>query len=215
MITIIDEQGNETDLLAVLEKRNEEIKKSLEPILDEFLKEKTLNATLKKTDKLGYRFTKQIHLALSRYGQMSAEAVTKLDYDTLNAFWLSYLSLIAYYNVFFEIVDNKQTLMTYIGINSRIYTQLQKSQNEDIRNLMQLIEDSFVGMGFVATESGNASASAIKQRLGAKDVGHNVVSATDEMFAEKIGGETMTPDEIMRNIQSITGGTPKKLTGGK
>lgn len=214
MITIIDEHGNKTDLLGVLEKRNEEIKKSLEPILDEFLAEKVQNAALKKTDKLGYRFTKQIHLALSKYGQMSAEAVVKLDYDTLNAFWLAYLDLIAYYNRFFEIVDNKQTLMTYIGINSRIYSQLQKSQDEEIKNLMQLIEDSFVGMGFVATESGNASASAIKQRLGAKDVGHNVVSATDEMLAGAISGETMTPEEIMRNIQSITGNsTPKKLTG--
>lgn len=213
MITIIDEQGNETDLLGVLEKRNEEIKVALAPILDEFLEEKALNTALKKTDKLGYRFTKQIHLALSKYGQMSAEAVVKLDYDTLNAFWLAYLDLIAYYNRFFEIVDNKQTLMTYIGINSRIYSQLQKSQDEEIKNLMQLIEDSFVGMGFVATESGNASASAIKQRLGAKDVGHNVVSATDEMLAGAISGETMSPEEIMRNIQSITGGSPKKLTG--
>lgn len=215
MITIIDEQGNETDLLGVLEKRNEEIKKSLEPKLEKFLEEKAQNAVLKKTDKLGYRFAKQIHLELSKYGRMSAEAVARLDYDTIDAYWLGYLALTAHFNEFFEIIDNRQLFITYMGINSRIYEQLQKSQDEDIKNLIQFIEDSFIGFGFMATESGNASASAIKQRLGAKGAGHSVISASEEMLANAVSGDTKSPAELMREIERITGGGTPKLTGGK
>lgn len=210
MIITIDNDGNEIDFL---EERNKEIIAKLQPVLEEFQKEKTDMMLLKKPINLGYRFTKQMYSVLSSYGQMSVESVAKLDYDTINNFWLKYLELTAYYNRYFEIVDNKQLLCCYMGINNRIYNKLEKSEDEEIRNLMAAINDSFIGLGFSASESGNAPALAVKNRLGIKGAGHDLVSATDDLIADKMSG-IPTDRELANKVKELTG-TEIKLLGEK
>ncbi len=187
-----------------LEIRNKEIIEKLEPTLKEFIKEKNLSYSMKKPVKLGYRFTTQLYLALSKYGQMSPDNVAKLDYDTINDFWLKFLELTAYYNRYFEIVSNRQLFCAFMGINNRIYLNLEKSQDEDIANLMRAINDSFIGLGFTAGESGEANHIAVKARLGAKDVGHNVVSASEELVANALTGQK-SPQELDRQLARILG----------
>lgn len=208
---VIDENGNEIDLLA---QRNEEIKQKLKPVLDEFLAEKKVLMSYRKPMNLGYRFSKQLMYVMSSYGQMSAENVAKLDYETINDFWLKYLDITAYYNRYFDIVDNKQMFQVFMGINNRIYTQLERHQDEDIRNLMQTINDSFIGLGFTASESGNAQPASVKQRLGAKEAGHNVVSATDDLLADKLSQQP-TQQEIERRVKAILGDDIKMIGGKK
>lgn len=201
-----DENGNVVDFLA---ERNKEIIEKLEPVLQEFLKEKELILKSKKPVRLGYRFAKQMQLVLSSYGQMSAEQVAKMNYEILNDFWLKYLDLTAHYNRYFEIVDNKQLFMLFCGINDRIYHKFEKSDDEDIQNLMATINSAFVGFGFIASESGNSSTTATKMRLEAKDVGHNVVSATDEMIVTGIAKKS--PVELDRELKAILGSKLKEL----
>ena len=201
-----DENGNIIDFLA---ERNKEIIERLASVLQEFLAEKELILKSKRAEKLGYRFAKQMQLVLSTYGQMTAEQVTEINYEILNDFWQKYLELTAYYNRYFEIVDNKQLFMLFCGINDRIYHMLEKSQDEDIQNLMATINSAFVGFGFIAGESGNANTTATKMRLGAKDVGHNVVSATDDMIAMQIVKKT--PIELDRELKAILGSDLKEL----
>lgn len=196
----IDENGNVVDQL---KDRNEEIKEKLEPILSAFVIEKNEMMKMKKPVKLGFRFTKQLLNVLSSYGQMSAEKVAQLDFDTINDYWLKYLELTAYYNLFFEIVDNKQLFMMFMGINDRIYKQLMNHEDEDIRNLMCTINSSYIGLGYVASESGNADSKAVTARLGAKGVGHDVVSASEEMVAQAVA--TRTPNELAKDLERIMG----------
>jgi hypothetical protein len=196
----IDENGNVVDQL---KDRNEEIKEKLEPILSAFVVEKNEMMKMKKPVKLGFRFTKQLLNVLSSYGQMTAEKVAQLDFDTINDYWLKYLELTAYYNLFFEIVDNKQLFMMFMGINDRIYKQLMNHDDEDIRNLMCTINSSYIGLGYVASESGNADSKAVTARLGAKGVGHDVVSASEEMVAQAVA--TRTPNELAKDLERIMG----------
>lgn len=207
---VIDTDGKEIDLL---EKRNDEIKAKLQPILDNFLKEKDDMMILKKPVNLGYRFTKQLHYVLSTYGQMSAENVARLDYETINDMWQKYLALTAYYNRYFDIADSKQLFMTFAGLNTRIYAKLENHEDEDIRNLMQTINDGLIGLAFSQSESGNSSPQAVKQRLGAKNAGHSVVSASEELIADKLTQHS-TPLEIQRQVEAITG-EKVKLLGDK
>ncbi len=202
MITV-DENGKIIDFL---DKRNKEIKERLANTLDEFLSEKAIMMKSKKSQNLGYRFTKQIYYALAGYGLMSASVFVALDYETINDYWLKYLELTAYYNMYFEIVDNKQLFMAFMGINSRQYSQLEKSSDEDIANLMLMINNSFVGLGFVAGESGNANPLAVKQRLGAKDEGHSVVSASEENLTNALTGGATSPSEIEKKVQMLLNG---------
>ena len=201
MKIVLDENGNPID---ELKNRNEEIQKTLEPVLNEFLKERNASVYAKRPPKLGYRFTKQIYLVLAGYGQMSAEKFVSLDYDDIHAYWLKYLELTAYYNRYFEIVDNKQLLCAFMGINTRQYTELEKSEDEDIRALMNSINSTFVGLGFVATESGNADSRAVNARLRANgEAGHSVITATEDKIINN--SEAVSEVELTRQLDAILG----------
>lgn len=193
---VIDENGNVVD---ELEGKNNEIKAKLAVVLQEFLDERDEMKALKKTTKLGYRFTKQLYYELAKYPPMSIDDFSSLDYDTLNDLWLHYLDLTAYYNRYFEIVDNKQLWCAYSGLNSRQYSQLEKSDDEDIRNLMNSINSAFIGLGFIAAESGNADVKGVNQRLRSSgEAGHSVVTAAEEKVIEQ--GMGMTDDELAKKL---------------
>lgn len=179
--------------------KNDEIKANLADILKEFLDEKDEMRALKKATKLGYRFSKQLYYELSKYPSMSVEDFASLDYDTIDDYWKKYLELTAYYNRYFEIVDNKQLFERYMCINSRQYSQLEKSDDEDIRNLMNSINSAFIGLGFIAAESGNADVKGVNQRLRSSgEAGHSVVTAAEEKVIEQ--GMGMTDDELAKKL---------------
>jgi hypothetical protein len=158
----LDENFEPIDRLAI---RNEEIKGRLNEVLNEFLEEKKTNNALKIKEKLGYRFAKQIYLALSEYPRMTPEQFFDLTYEDIEDYWVKYLEFTAYYNRHFEIVDNKQLFMAFMGINSRQYAELESSDDEDIKSLMNSINSTFIGLGFVAGESGNSDSKATAQRM--------------------------------------------------
>ena len=206
---VYDENGERVDELA---ERNEEIKEKLDDILQEFITEKETNKALKVKEKLGYRFAKQIFLVLNGYPRMTPEKFAELDYDDIQDYWLKYQELTAYYNRYFEIVDNKQMFESFCGINNRQYAELENSDDEDIKNLMCSINSTFVGLGFVAGESGNADVKATSQRMRTKGEGHNLITASEDKLIEKV--EAKTPLELERQLASIMGGVAK-LSSGK
>jgi hypothetical protein len=84
-----------------------------------------------------------------------------------------------------------------------MYGQLERHKDEEISALMGAINDSFIGLGFSASETGGASSSAMKTRLGAKDVGHSVVSASEELAVQAVTGKS--PEELQRELQRLVG----------
>ena len=196
---VLNEEGEVIDELAA---KNEDIIMSLAPILEEFIAEKQEMKAMKKETKLGYRFSKQLYYELAKYPPMSVEDFAQMDYETLNDLWLHYLALTAYYNRYFEIVDNKQLWCAYSGLNTRQYMQLERSEDEDIRNLMNSINSAFVGLGFIAAESGNADVKGVNQRLrsGGED-GHSVVTAAEEKVINQ--AIEMTEDDVKRRLLGL------------
>ena len=197
---VLDENGNQIDELA---DRNAEIKQKLEPILEEFVDEKNTNKALKVKEKLGYRFAKQIFLVLNEYPRMTAEQFAELTYEDIEDYWAKYLSLTAFYNRYFEIVDNRQLLQAFMGINSRQYAELEASDDEDIKSLLNSINSTFIGLGFVASESGNADVKATTQRMRTKGEGHNLITASEDKMLER--AETKSPEQLMREMNAVLG----------
>lgn len=200
----IDENGNMVDYLA---ERNEEIKVKLEEAKNLLYMEQCADKTGRK--KLGFRMGFQLKSAFRSYGRMSVEEFVKLTYEDIEDYYAKFDELIAYYNLYFEIVPNKQLFQTFMGINERQYSQLEKHEDEDIRSLMNSINSDIIGVGFLAGESGNANDKAVMNRLKSADVGHNVVSATEERVLNAVTQKT--PSELSRELQSIVGGDIKKL----
>ena len=199
---IIDENGKEIDVLA---ERNEEIKNKLHNALELLLAEKRQDKFGKK--RFGYRLVVQIDDALRSYGLMTADEFVSLDYDTLKDAWDKFRGLIAYYNLYFEVVPNKQLFYAFLRINNSQYEQLEKHNDDAIRSLVLSINDYFIGLGFTASESGNADGKSTKLRLGAKNVGHSVVSASEELAVNAITSKT--PLELEREMKRLLGGGNK------
>lgn len=208
---IIDENGKEVDELA---ERNETIIADLEEKIEKLRMEK--NADTKGKSRFGFRAMMQIENELMKYPIMTAENFVKLDYDDIEYYWRSFHALMSHYNMIFEIVPTRQTFMLYLGINSRMYKQLVNGGedcDEDIKDLMTFIEDRLVGKAFTASESGNADAKAVSVRLRAKEVGHDVISASEDKLIEKVEGKS--PLELERRLASIMGESCKLLGGAK
>jgi hypothetical protein len=204
---VYDENGNQVDELA---ERNADLIAKLESKIEELRMEK--NADLKGKNRYGFRAMMQIENELMQYPIMTAEKFVKLDYDDIEYFWRSFHSLMSHYNMIFEIVPTRQTFLLYMGINSRMYKQLLKGgeqNDEDIKDLMTFIEDRLVGKAFTASESGNADAKAVTTRLRAKDVGHDVISASEDKILNQ--SEAKSPLEIQRQVAAILGGEAKLL----
>lgn len=190
-----------------LDEKNREVINSLEHILDEFVDKEKADKTGRK--KFGFMLLMQIEDSLGSYGRMSAEEFVSLTAEDLEDLWWHFHSLIAYYNRYFEIVPNRQSFMLYGRITSRQYKQLMDSDNEDIRSVIAFIEDRLVGKGFSAGESGNANDKAIMNRLKSAEVGHNVVSASEERVISAITPKT--PLELEKEMAQILGlNSPKK-----
>ena len=190
-----------------LDYKNDKIKGELEDILQDFLKEQLLDKSGRK--KFGFRLLCQIEDCLGKYGRMSADEFVNLTAEDIEDLWWHFHSLMAYFNRYFEIVPNRQSFMLYARINSRQYKQLMESQDEDIRSVIAFIEDRLIGKGFSAGESGNANDKAVMNRLKSADVGHNVVSASEERVIQAVAGKT--PQELEREMKAILGGDIKKL----
>jgi hypothetical protein len=174
----LNENGNQIDLL---EERNKEIKENLDGVLQDFISEKNMLLAIKKQPKLGYRFMKMIMLELAKYPSMKLQDYIDLDYDTVNHYYIKFSELIAYYNRHFEIVDNKNIFMRYLGVDVHQYDRLEKHYDERIQQVMRMIDGDYVGLGWVASESGEADVKATTSRLRASGgAGHGVVSAVEE-----------------------------------
>lgn len=196
----LDENGNIIDRL---EDRNKEIVSKLENVLQEFVDEKNANRALKVREKLGYRFAKQIFLVLNEYPRMTPEKFYELEYEDIEDYWAKYLSLTAYYNRYFEIVDNKQMFQSFCGINNRQYAELENSDDEDIKSLMNSINSTFVGLGFVAGESGNADVKATSQRMRTKGEGHSLITASEDKMLQ--AEEAKSEADLMREYKRVMG----------
>ena len=204
---IMGEDGKPINELAEL---NEGIIQRLEPKIQTLKSEK--NADLKGNKRFGFRTLMQIEDELMQKPMMSAEKFVELDYDDIEAYWRSFHSLMSHYNMIFEIVPTRQTFMLYCGINSRMYKKLVKGgehEDEDIKDLMTFIEDRLVGKAFTASENGNADAKAVSMRLRSKEVGHDVISASEDKLLDKV--EKKSPLELERQFAAIMGDATKLL----
>ena len=181
-----------------LDHKNQEVVDNLQEVLSSFLvKEKG-----DKFKQFGFMMQMQIENELGKYGRMTADEFVNLTADDIDDLWWHFHSLMAYFNRYFEIVPNRQSFMLYARINSRQYKQLMESQDEDIRSVIAFIEDRLIGKGFSAGESGNANDKAIMGRLKSAEVGHNVVSATDEKIIKAVTQKT--PQELLKELDKIS-----------
>lgn len=207
---VLDENGNVVDELA---NRNEEIKADLEPKLQQFIeKEREYMITTKKALKWGFQFQMQLVNRLHEYPLMSAEKFSELTADDIWDYYCKFHSLMAYYNMYTEIVPNMEMFMAFAQINMRMYLDLKKggyNQDEEIIAIINYLETEVLGHAWNAIDNGGADVKAVSKRVSAKGV-HEVISASEDKLLEKV--EAPSENDLMRQLKSVIGGaveTPK------
>lgn len=198
-IVTYDENGNVVDFLA---ERNEEIINSLEFEFGVLLKEK--EGDKKGNKRLGNRMMQQINKVLNKQPKMTVQQFSNIDAHDIYYYWNSFYDLMCNYTLYFEIVPNRQAFIKYAGLNSRQYEELGSSMDDEIREAIVFIEDSLKQEGFSGAENGNADVKAVGFRMTAKNDGHSIVSAGEEMVAQAIAVET--PMELKKRIERIANG---------
>ena len=196
-----NEQGEfePIDLRTELEKRNDEIKRKLQNAFDTLKEEKAVGIKMKSKEKFGGRFAIQVERVLRSYGLMTPKEVADISYETIEENYNAFMDLIAYYNLAFEIVPNKQLFCSFARINNRIYKRLEESDDNDICDLMASINDSFISIAFMSSESGNADGKATLNRLTMHDAGHGLIKENEKQVIDKVG-EGMTDVEFEQKL---------------
>ena len=199
-----NEQGEfeQVDLHKILAERNEEIKESLQEAFNILKKEKETCRALKSKEKMGGRFTTQLTSKLISYGFMSALDFAQLSYEDIEAYFYAFIDLISYYNMTFEIVPNKQLFCAFMKINVRMYSRLEESSENDIRELMASINDYLIGLAFGIVESGNADGKATFNRLTLHGAGHGLIRENEKQVIDTVGNG-MTEEEQVAKLQKL------------
>lgn len=156
---------------------------------------------------------KQIMLQLAKFSPMKVQEYVEIDFETINHYYIKFSELIAYYNRYFEIVDNKNIFMRYLGVDIDQYQRLENHSDERIRRVMRMVETDYIGMGWVAGESGEADVKATTTRLRASGgAGHSVITAVEEKALDKFG-ELPSNNEIDQEFNAVFGVAkkPKQL----
>jgi hypothetical protein len=179
----------------------------LENAYNILIDEKNTNRALKSREKVGGRFAIQLDMVLRSYGLMTAEEFVGISYQQIEDNYNAFLDLIAYYNLAFEIVPNKQLFCAFMRINNRHYTQLEGHSDSDIRDLMSSINDSLISLGFMSTESGNADGKSTYNRLTLHGAGHGLVKESEKQAIDKMG-DVPSVAEIDQEFVALFG-TPK------
>lgn len=206
---VVDEMGEPIDELAL---RNEEIKKALEPKLQQFVeREQSQLALTKKSLKWGLQFQMQIVEELHKYPLLSAEKFADLTADDIWDYYCKFHSLLAHYNMYTEIIPNVELFMGFLGINMRMYMDLKKggiNQDEDIVAIINYLETDVLGIAWGAIDHGNADVKAVSKRISAKGV-HEVISASEDKIINEVAA--LSPTQIQKQVASVLGIDQKAL----
>lgn len=198
------------DFRTELQARNEEIKAKLQEAYNILSEEKKICRSLKSKEKFGGRFAIQLERILHSYGLMTAKEFVNITYEQIEENYNAFMDLIAYYNLTFEIVPNKQLFFSFARINDRMYNQLERSNDTDIKDLMTSINDSFLSIAFMSSEIGNADGKATLNRLTFHRAGHGLIKENEKQAIDKFG-ELPTMGETDREFEALFGRSTKRL----
>ena len=192
--------------------RNEEIKGKLAEAYNLLIAEKKVCRAMHSKEKFGGRFAIQLDRVLRSYGYLTAEEFINLDYEQIRCNYNAFMDLLAYYNLAFEIVPNKQMFCNFMKINTRQFAQLENHNDTDIRDLLLSINDSIISLTFTGTENGNTDGRASYNRLTTHGAGHGLVKESEKQALDN-GIILKSENERRQQFNSLFGGSkPKKLT---
>lgn len=196
---------------STLQRKMEDIKELLEPVLAVVKAKIEANEELIKPRKIS--FVTQVSVKLSellrKYRPLDYNSAMMLDVDTIEQHFHAYMELVSWINEYCILPPNKQHFCALLQITNNQYLALLEGRNPEIVSVMEGIEDYFIGETFTASQSGQVKEKATLTRLKAKGQGHSIQEnkAIDTVIINNQFDKS--PTDMLERLQQI-----KKL-GGK
>jgi len=212
MNIVLDENGNTVN---VLQERIDELREKLKPLYDKLLVEKAENEERKKPLNLrwGYRLASKMSCILRQNGIRKTYEIPDITYETIFEHFTAYMELVAEYNEHFDFPANKQDFCALLQITERTYNNLCKHEDDEIKLLMESINDYLNGLGFHAGEGGNLNDRATMSRLKIREAGQGLVE-NDATITILDKTEKESPLELQNQLNRLLGTAVQQIENG-
>ena len=184
-----------------LQERNKDLIQTLKPCADRMENEWNANFTRKKPLRLGSTLTQNIYTALTKYPLMSMNEYNMLDEIDLETYYQYYMQFISTYSLF-EVANTKQLFCAYMHITvSKFNYLMEKSDNENLKEYANYINDNINGLIYASAETGNTDSRSALTRGKIKKDGQNLVEVREEVSVQVSQAET--PEQLMARANKI------------
>ena len=184
-----------------LQERNKDLIQTLKPCADRMENEWNANFTRKKPLRLGSTLTQNIYTALTKYPLMSTNEYNMLDEIDLETYYQYYMQFISTYSLF-EVAHTKQLFCAYMRITvSKFNYLMEKSDNENLKEYANYINDNINGLIYASAETGNTDSRSALTRGKIKKDGQNLVEVREEVSVQVSQAET--PEQLMARANKI------------
>lgn len=173
----VNENGETLTLEQVLQDRNEELWEKLECDYQQILQDYEIG---KRKQRMGGRITQCIVSELSKIPPMKVSDYSMIDADCLQAYYTCFLDFMKHYNQV-EPPITKPLLCTYMRIPLSKFLDFLQSNDVDVQNLAQMIENDFDAQVYSSAEASNNKTAGVVFRGKVKDSGSGMVAQSEEL----------------------------------
>ncbi len=184
-----------------LKARNKELCEMLKPKYDEASEQFELNNARKKPLRVGSMLTQNIYTALATYPLMSQGEFDMIDEIDLETFYQHYMQFISEYSLF-EVASTKQLFCAYMRITvSKFNYLMEKTQNENLKEYANYINDNINGLIYASAETGNTDSRSALTRGKIKNDGQNLIEVRDEVNVQV--SQVESPEQLLSRANKI------------
>lgn len=197
---------NSDGKIITLDDKNNEILKNLQATLDKQVQKKEQNMYLKKPFQLkfGSVITNKLLELFRGYGLMKSELVDVIDADDLQDCYLHFMALINKISEQIEITPTKPLFCAYMGITVKIFNNLAKSKDDEVKYWLDAINGDFTHSLFDSSMNGNASEKAALTFASTKEYGQETVQNDFQATIVQKQEIEYTPKQALDNAKAIS-----------
>ncbi len=197
---------NSDGKIITLDDKNDEILKNLQATLDKQVQKKEQNMYLKKPFQLkfGSVITNKLLELFRGYGLMKSELVDVIDADDLQDCYLHFMALINKISEQIEITPTKPLFCAYMGITVKIFNNLAKSKDDEVKYWLDAINGDFTHSLFDSSMNGNASEKAALTFASTKEYGQETVQNDFQATIVQKQEIEYTPKQALDNAKAIS-----------
>ena len=144
---------------------------------------------------------------------MTLEQRSFEDYNVLYQAFMKYQNIISKINLEVVFVASKENFCFFMGWTAKFYDDMLNSTNDDIRAMMEMINDYIIDSQLSAGQRGFIKANLTKFRAQtAGEHGHSLITQKEQLSSGGKSTELKSKEQLIAELEGM--GLNKQLVGG-